>query len=100
MEWNERGIRFAKLIQTKNKAGQDPINYPPKFDDQLDWLYMIVNSQDAKPTQGCYDLYRDLKAESDGYQKELQNILSVDLKAFNDQVLKDGVGGVVIEGLE
>ena len=89
-----------KLIQTKNKAGQDPINYPPKFDDQLDWLYLVVNTQDAKPTQGCYDLYNDLKKESDAYMKDFETILSVDLKAFNDQVLKDGVGGVVIEGLD
>jgi photosystem II stability/assembly factor-like uncharacterized protein len=89
-----------ELVQTKNKAGQDPINYPPQFDDQLDWLYLVVNNQDAKPTQGCYDLYNDLKKQSDGFQARLNDILATDLKAFNDQVLKDGMGGVVIDGVD
>lgn len=88
-----------QLIQTKNKAGQDPINYPPMFDDHLDWLYLVVNEQDARPTQGCYDLYNDLKKESEGYMKELDGILANELRAFNEQVVKDGMGGVVIEGL-
>jgi photosystem II stability/assembly factor-like uncharacterized protein len=89
-----------ELIQTKNKAGQDPINYPPMFDDQLDWLYLVVNSQDAKPTDGCYELYRDLKKQGDGFANRLNEIISVDLKAFNDQVLKDGMGVVTIQGID
>ncbi len=88
------------LIQTKHKAGQDPINYPPKFDDQIAWLVDVANNQDAKPTQGCYDLYNDLKKESEGYLKQLDEILNVDLKAFNEQVTKEGVGGVVVDGIE
>jgi photosystem II stability/assembly factor-like uncharacterized protein len=89
-----------ELIQTKNKAGQDPINYPPMFDDQLDWLYLVVNSQDAKPTDGCYELYRDLKKQGDGFANRLNEIIRVDLKAFNDQVLKDGMGVVTIQGVD
>jgi hypothetical protein len=89
-----------QLIQTKNKAGQDPINYPPMFDDQLDWLYLVVNNQDARPTQGCYDLYNDLKKQSDGYHQQFDEIIRVSLKAFNDQVVKDGVGVVMIEGVK
>lgn len=89
-----------QLIQTKNKAGQDPINYPPMFDDQLDWLYLVVNNQDARPTQGCYDLYADLKKQSDGYHQQFDEIVAKDLKAFNDQVVKEGVGVVMVEGVK
>lgn len=89
-----------QLIQTKNKAGQDPINYPPMFDDQLDWLYLVVNNQDARPTQGCYDLYADLKKQSDGYHQQFDEMITKDLKAFNDQVVKEGAGVVMIEGVK
>lgn len=89
-----------QLIQTKNKAGQDPINYPPMFDDQLDWLYLVVNEQDARPTQGCYDLYNDLKKQADGFMKEMEAILANELKAFNEQVVKEGAGGVLVQGIE
>ncbi len=89
-----------ELIQTKNKAGQDPINYPPMFDDQLDWLYLVVNSQDAKPTDGCYDLYRDLKKQGDDFAKKLSDIIATDLKSFNEQIQKDAMGGIIIQGIE
>jgi photosystem II stability/assembly factor-like uncharacterized protein len=89
-----------EMVQTKNKAGQDPINYPPMFDDQLDWLYLIVNNQDARPTKGCYELYDDLKKQSDAFMKRLDDILASDLKLFNEQVAKENVGGVLIEGLK
>jgi photosystem II stability/assembly factor-like uncharacterized protein len=89
-----------ELIQTKHKAGQDPINYPPKFDDQLAWLVDVVNYQDNKPTPGCYELYDDLKKASDVYMRRLDVILSNDLKAFNDRVARDNAGGVVIDGLK
>lgn len=89
-----------ELIQIKNKAGQDPINYPPMFDDQLDWLYLTINTQDAKPTQGCYDLYRDLKKQSDDFSKRLDDIIAIDLKAFNEQVQRDNMAGVIISGLK
>ncbi len=88
------------LIQTKHKAGQDPINYPPKFDDQIAWLVDVANNQDARPTQGCYDLYNDLKKESDGYLKQIDDIFSTDLKVFNELVAKQGVGGILIDGVE
>jgi hypothetical protein len=52
------------------------------------------------PTQGCYDLYSDLKKESDGYMKQLDDIIAVDLKAFNELVVKEGVSGVVVDGIE
>lgn len=88
------------LIQTKHKAGQDPINYPPKFDDQIAWLVDVVNGQDAKPTQGCYDLYEDLKKANDAYMKQLEDIFNTTLKKFNDQVVKENVGGVVVDGVK
>lgn len=49
------------LIQTQSESGQDPINYPPKLDDQIAYLYSIVNDQDDRPTQGSYTRFEDLK---------------------------------------
>ena len=89
-----------KLIQVKNKAGQDPINYPPCFDEQLNYLLKTINGQDAKPTQGCYDLYNDLKKLADQYKNQIEAIFATDLKSFNELVLKEGLGGVMIEGIE
>ena len=59
-----------ELIQTQNKSGQDPINYPPKLDNQLVYLYTVVNFQDTRPTEGSYQRFSDL-------QKELQIQLDI-----------------------
>lgn len=88
-----------ELIQTRHKAGQDPINYPPKFDDQIAWLIDVVNGQDAKPTQGCYDLYSDLQKQNEAYLQQVAGIIQTDLKKFNEEVGKQGVGGVIIEAV-
>ncbi|MFM9076102.1 MAG: WD40/YVTN/BNR-like repeat-containing protein, partial [Bacteroidota bacterium] len=87
-----------KLIQTKNKAGQDPINYPPMFDEQWNWLCMLVENQDALPTAGCYDLFNDLKNQSDVHMSQLDRILQTEVKIFNDTVAKENLSGVTVEG--
>ncbi|MCZ8354228.1 MAG: hypothetical protein O9340_05805, partial [Cyclobacteriaceae bacterium] len=89
-----------ELIQTRHQAGQDPINYPPKFDDQWAWLVDVINGQDAKPTQGCYDLFNDLKKQSDLYESDFQNIVNTELKLFNEEVLKLQVGLIIVEGIK
>ncbi len=53
----------AQLIQTKNESGQDPINYPSMIDDQIAYLYSVLNGQDAAPTEGAYQRLQDLEQE-------------------------------------
>ncbi len=87
------------LIQSKHQAGQDPINYPPKFDDQWAWLVDVINGQDAKPTQGCYDLFNDLKKQSQRYTIQFNQIVNEYLKPFNEEVVKLEVGKVIVDGM-
>ena len=72
-----------ELIQTMNESGQDPINYPPKLDNQFAYLMSIVNSQDARPTSGCYERLEDLKKEFQPLRERLDGILAKDLEDFN-----------------
>ncbi|MFZ9504546.1 MAG: VPS10 domain-containing protein [Cyclobacteriaceae bacterium] len=85
-----------KLTQTKSKSSQDPINYPPQFDEQWNWLCIVVGSQDGKPIQGCYDLYQDLKKQSDGYMDQLKSTED-QLKQLNEIILKEGLGGIILK---
>jgi hypothetical protein len=86
-----------KLTQTKNKAVQDPINYPPQFDEQWNWLCIIVGNQDAKPTKGCYDLYHDLSKQSETYLAQMKALEETDVRNFNERVIKEGLGGLVLQ---
>lgn len=89
-----------QLTQTKSKAGQDPINYPPMFDEQWNWFLQLLNRQDAKPNQGAYELYADLKNQSDQYMAQFDSIMATELKTFNDTLIKENVGGVMLEAVD
>lgn len=75
------------------------VKYPPKFDDQIAWLIDVVNGKNAKPTQGCYDLYNDLQKQNEAYLQQVAGIIQSDLKKFNEEVARQGVGGVIIEAV-
>lgn len=81
----------AKLIQTKNEAGQDPINYPSMIDDQFAYLYSVVNAQDAKPNQGAYDRLEDLNTALAVLEAEFKQILDTQLESFNTYLSESGL---------
>ena len=86
----------ASLIQTMSEAGQDPINYPPKLDNQFAYLLSIVNSQDARPTAGCYERFEDLKEEFATIKETLDSILEEDLNEFNELLEKEGAHLIIL----
>jgi photosystem II stability/assembly factor-like uncharacterized protein len=86
-----------KLIQTKSEVGQDPINYPSMLDDQIAYLYSIVNNQDDRPNPGCYERLKDLQAAFNPHQQSLQAILSKIKGNLNPVLLKLGLPQVVSE---
>jgi hypothetical protein len=89
-----------QLTQTKSKAGQDPINYPPMFDEQWNWFLQLLNGQDARPNSGAYALYADLKKQSDEYATQFETIVKNQMKTFNDMLIELKVTGVQIEAVD
>lgn len=75
-----------KLIQTQSESGQDPINYPPMLDDQMAYLYSIVNGQDARPTQGAYDRYEDLQEEFEVFLQQFEVIKQNEVPQLNQML--------------
>ena len=75
-----------KLIQTKSESGQDPINYPSMLDDQMAYLYSIVNGQDARPTQGAYDRYEDLQDEFEVFLQQFEVIKQNEVPQLNQML--------------
>ena len=44
------------LYQTKNRSGQDPLNYPIRLNNRIGALMGVVASADGRPTQQSYDV--------------------------------------------
>jgi photosystem II stability/assembly factor-like uncharacterized protein len=84
-----------ELIQTKSESGQDPINFPPRLDDQLAYLYSHVNGSYGRPTEGAYQRYDDLMAETQPYLDRLEELVADEVVAFNAALADAGIGAVV-----
>ncbi len=85
-----------QLIQTRSEGRQDPINYPPRLDNQLAYLYTKVNGQDARPTAGSYELFSDLNAQLAVQLDRLQEVRNQELQKFTQLLDEEGVPRIVL----
>ena len=84
-----------KMIQTKNESGQDPINYPSRIDDQIAYLYSVVNSLESKPGSGAYDRFNDLVIQLQPILDELQDAFDGPVKKYSELLSLQGLNGVI-----
>ncbi|TNF72635.1 MAG: glycosyl hydrolase [Acidobacteria bacterium] len=85
-----------KIYQTRNEAGQDILNYPPKLDNQLLGLMFVVESGDARPTDGSVQRYQELAAELDGLETEIDSVVGTELAAFDELVRQRHPAAVIV----
>lgn len=74
------------IYQVRNKAPEDPLNFPIKVNNKLASLASVVGSADAAPTEQSYQVFDQLTRELQGYLDRLKAILDADVPAFNRAV--------------
>lgn len=84
------------LIQTRTEAGQDTVNFPPKLDNQVAYLYGLVARNYGPPTAGSFQRLADLEAEAAPVLDRLAGLLGDDLDALNQALAAAGVRGVLL----
>jgi hypothetical protein len=84
------------LYQTKNRASEDPLNFPIKLNNKLAHVLMVVQSSDDAPTQQSYMVYEDLATRVNAELKTLNGVMTTDLAAFNKLVRDSGVPAVEV----
>jgi photosystem II stability/assembly factor-like uncharacterized protein len=72
-----------ELYQTKNRASEDPLNFPIKLNNKLAHVLGLVEGSDDQPTQQSYMVYEDLATRVNGQLKALEGLMTSDLAAFN-----------------
>jgi hypothetical protein len=63
------------LYQVKNQSGQDPLNFPIRLNNRLAALEEIVETGDALPTAGDYQVFQELSVDLDKELAELNALL-------------------------
>ncbi len=85
-----------ELFQTKNEAGQDPLNFPPMLDNQIAALYGYILSTYDRPNAGAMERSDDLRAALGIHLDALEQIIDTEVAEFNRQLREKGVPGVII----
>jgi len=83
-----------ELYQTKNRASEDPLNYPIKLNNKLAYVMGVVESSDNQPTAQSYMVYEDVATKVNGELKTLNGLLTTDLAAFNKLIHDQNIPAV------
>ncbi|MEO1714116.1 MAG: hypothetical protein AAFU60_12355, partial [Bacteroidota bacterium] len=84
------------LYQTKNRSGQDPLNFPIRLTNKLAHLNSVSGSGDYAPTEQAYAVQKELTEAIEAELKILETVKSEELPAFNKLVQDLSAGGIVL----
>jgi hypothetical protein len=85
-----------EINQTRSRGMQDPLNYPPRLDNQIMYLYGVVSGDDARPTAGAVERHQDLEKELDAVLLALEVAFNNELAAFHAMVRRHDAPPVVV----
>jgi hypothetical protein len=75
-----------ELYQTKNRSGQDPLNFPIKLGNRISAVRRSLETGDAKPTAGVYKVFDELSKELDVQLNKLNGLLNGDLPTLKQKL--------------
>ncbi|HSR41495.1 MAG TPA: hypothetical protein VLL48_04980, partial [Longimicrobiales bacterium] len=87
-----------RIINTDSEARQDPINFQPRLDHQVAYLYGFVAEPDGRPTEGSRLRFQDLNGEWAEVRSDLLEVLRTDVEEFNRSLRQRDVAPVIAEG--
>ena len=79
------------LYQTKNRSGQDPLNFPIRLNNKLAHLTSVASVGNYKPTDQMYDVRDELLILIDKELESWKSIKSTDLERLNTTIIKNNI---------
>ncbi|MDQ3142435.1 MAG: glycosyl hydrolase, partial [Bacteroidota bacterium] len=76
-----------ELYQTKNKSGQDPINYPIKLTNKLGHLIALFNGGSFPPTRQAEEYFIEISELVDTEILHFEHLKQNELKLFNQMII-------------
>jgi len=86
------------LYQTKNRSGQDPLNYPIRLNNRIGALLGVVQSADGRPTQQSYDVDKVLATELNKDLAKLRATINANLPRINTVLKAAGLKEIESKG--
>ena len=80
------GAVEADIYQVRNRAGQDPLNFPIKVNNRLANLLSMVEQGDGAPNQGMRDVFAIMSGRLDGFLRTLDGVWADEMAAVNERL--------------
>jgi photosystem II stability/assembly factor-like uncharacterized protein len=76
------------LYQTKNRSGQDPLNYPIRLTNKLAHLNSLTGIGTYRPTAAAYRVKEELTEQIDAELAKYRSIVAEEVPAYNRMILE------------
>lgn len=84
------------LYQTKNRSGQDPLNFPVRLNNKLAALASEAGRSDYKPSTQVLAVYDEVSAKIDEQLQMLDKIFNEQIPKFNQAVKEKQISAVTL----
>ena len=74
------------LYQTKNRSGQDPLNFPIRLTNKLAHLNSLVGIGDSRPTAPAYAVKEEISKLIDDELADYRRIMGQEIPKFNQLI--------------
>lgn len=85
------------LYQTKNRSGQDPLNFPIRLNNKLAALNSEVDGGDYRPTQQVKEVHKEIVEKIDFQLDQLKKVMNEKLPKFNELIKQKQVNPVTVD---
>lgn len=82
------------LYQTKNRSGQDPLNFPVRLNNKLAALNSEASASDFKPNEQTKAVYKEISGQIDAQLAALNKIFNEQVPKLNDLIKAKQVSAV------
>lgn len=86
-----------ELYQTKNRSGQDPLNFPIKLNNRIAALRRSLETGEGKPTAGVGKVFDELSKELAVLQTKLDQVLQAEAPAINKILEEKGIKAIYVK---
>jgi photosystem II stability/assembly factor-like uncharacterized protein len=88
------------LYQTKNRASEDPLNYPVRLNNKLAALLSDIAASDTQPTAAQQQVYEDLATSVNAELNRLKQVMGDGVRGLNKAVREQDIPAIAIKASE
>ena len=85
------------LYQTKNRASEDPLNFPVKLNNKLAALLSSVSEADVQPSAAQQEVYEELATSVNAQISKLKQVMDTGVPALNKAVRDQDIPAIAIK---